>query len=420
VRPVLTAELRELARSPIAWVGLLVLAILALWLLWIESLVPLMVDLHLQVYWAGGLLITTFMVLAAGWMGLRDNAPGMRDLLTTTPSTEQQLWGNRLAALAAVAAGSTVLVHGASLALLARGATGSPAPRLLADAVLGAMVAAFAGALVGRLTRSRLACLVAVPVWLLANFLLAGPTLRLSPVLNPEARSVVLGFLPDPWWPHLAYLGALAALLWFAATGHLGRVAGRAAAAAAVTTAVVAGAVLVALPDGVVVRDPDPATWVAVGPDDPRLWSARARPQAERSTYPDDGLATTCAQDGEVEVCLYPAFGRELAERTAASAAEVAALLPDVPDVPRRIRSVPATGSICAPGELLVEERRLSGGLFAAAVEQDLVDCALGIARQYDEAVAEPSAARVVAFWATFAPQPDAAQRPSVTRPKTA
>jgi hypothetical protein len=271
--------------------------------------------------------------------------------------------------------------------------------------VLGGLV----GVAVGRSSGSRLVAVLAGVLWYLLCMFAADsgmwPAYRLSPALILEgSRSVEFGFLPDPFWPHLAYLLGLVLVVGALVVGLAARGSGQRPALAPVLAAVVAGLVLVAsggaglvvLPEAVVVLGPDRADWK------PGV-EAEAVLSDPSFAYPDDGRAISCAGDTPLTVCVYPAYGTGLARRVHAALRPVAGLLAGLPGVPTRVRTVPLNAGSCRGGELQLWEqfvRGLQRREFAGAY----LSCALG---QDDEPEATGGAtvdARdAVRFWGLLA-----------------
>jgi hypothetical protein len=81
---------------------------------------------------------------------------------------------------------------------------------------------------------------------------------------------------------------------------------------------------------------PAPSDRVATGFRGEPLASPGRAPAA-----PDDGLATSCAGDTSLSVCVYPPYGRRLASLAYQAMRPVAALFAGLPGLPTRARMVP-------------------------------------------------------------------------------
>jgi hypothetical protein len=354
-------EARHLARSPLLWVGFVLAAYGGVWV----ARSPLLAGDDVVAY-QNGFLVSAGVVWAGAWLGLRDRASGAADLVAVTPTAPWRLWRARLAALASVGAAVFVLFFGAVLALSAiRGGRGTPDLRLLADGALAVVLSGLVGVAVGRCFGSRLVAVLAGAVWYLLCMVAADPGMRpahrLAPALLQETRaSVVFGFLPDPFWPHLAYLGGLVLLAGVALLVLAARGSGQGPALVPVLAAVVAGLVmvgsggagLVPLPEGLVPLGPDRADWKTAAEADRIL----ADPSY---VYPDDGRATSCAGDATLTACVYPVYGTETARHLQEAMRPLAGLLAGLPGAPTRVRMVPVAGVFCGEGEAQVWEQSL-------------------------------------------------------------
>jgi hypothetical protein len=356
-RAIARVEARHLARSPLLWVG----SALALALLVLNQL-PFMSwpvlagdDLH---GYQTGYLLSGGALLAGAWLGLRDRATGAADLVAVTPSAPWRLQGARLAGVAAVVAGVFTVAFAAALAVSAvRGGRGTPDWRLLADGALAVVLGGWIGFAVGRLSGSRMASVLAAPVWVAACVMVGGwpamlggePALavqRLAPLLafnSSTDRSAEFGFLPDPLWPHLGYLLGLVLLVGVGLLTLAARGGGQRPPVAPVLAAVLVGVVLAAaggvgvvtLPHRLMVLGPDRADW--------RPLSQVTAEAGDRPwSYPDDGHARACAGDATLMACVYPAYGQGLAHVVRDAVAPVAGLFAGLPGVPTRIRMVPS------------------------------------------------------------------------------
>jgi hypothetical protein len=396
VRGAIRIDARHVARSVFVAGGLtgaLVVAAARMRPLW-----PLLAGDD-QVAYEANIVLSSALLLAGALLGLRDRLTGAADLVATTPTPASMRVMARLASVAPVAAGAFAALFAACLGVsLARGGHGHPDLRLLADGMLVAVLGAWVGFIVG-LSGSRLRSLVAAPLWAVALYLPSTPSLQrgasaslqwLTPMPLLRSRSVALGFLPDVWWPHLAYLAGLVVLaggllvlafrLLEPRRGDLTALMVALVAALLVTLA--AAARLVALPDTYQVGGAARSSWqpVRITPqdvDDPR--------QPPRTlAYADDGLATTCAGDPLVRACVYPAYGQRLAERELGQVQAAARLLHGLAGVPSRLRMVPASGRRCSGSDVLLPERPLRDFYEARSFDEevltDFADCATNFA----------------------------------------
>jgi hypothetical protein len=404
-------EARHLARSPLLWLGVLLAAAVAaveLNVVW-----PSLAGDDLIAY-RDGVAVGAGALLAGAWLGLRDRATGAAELVAVTPTAPRRLWRVRMAGVAVVAAAAFAALFAAGLAFSAgRGGRGVPDPRLLADGAVGAVLGGWVGLALGRRTGSRLLPLLAAPLWVAVCFfgpMLAGeldaPVQRLSPLLAWEERSAALGFLPDALWPHLGYVLGLAVLAWVLLLATAGRGGAQHAPSRPLLAAGTVGLILVGvsaarlvdLPDRLVVLGPGryvPASLPDVGGDHP-------------PPYPDDGLATSCAGDAALSVCVYPGYGRELAGYVRGAVAPEAELLAGLPGVPTRVRMVPTNGFLghCQGTEVPLTEwfaRSLARGRVSRMLFAELyLHCALG-ARDLTLAVEQDDARAAVRLWALLA-----------------
>jgi hypothetical protein len=399
-------EARHLARSPLLWLGVALAAASvapALWSSW-----PVLAGDDLLAY-QSSLLVGTGAVWAGAWLGLRDRATGAADLLAVTPTAPWRLWWVRLTALAAAGAAGFALLFAAILAVsAARGGRGTPDLRLLVDAMLAVVLGGLVGVAVGRSSGSRLVAVLAGVLWYLLCMFAAdsgmSPAYRLSPALILEgSRSVEFGFLPDPFWPHLAYLLGLVLVVGALVVGLAAHRSGQTPALAPVLAAVVAGLVLVAsgsarlvaLPEAVVPLGPDRADW---------------KPGAEAEVvlsdpsfaYPEDRRATSCAGDTALTACVYPAYGTGLARRVHQAVRPVAGLLAGLPGVPTRVRMVPLNAGSCRGGELQLWEQFVRG-LQRREYAGAYLTCALGQDDEPATGGATVDARDAVRFWGLLA-----------------
>jgi hypothetical protein len=367
-------EARQLARSPLLWLGVALAATLAA--LEMSWYLPALAGDDVIVYRGGGLLISGGALLAGAWAALRDRVTGAADLVAVTPTAPWRPWRARLAGVAVATAGVFAVAFAAGLVVsAARGGRGTPEPRLLADGMLAVMLAGWVGVAVGRLTGSRMVAVLAAAVWVPLSMLVGaqGQTQapltvqNLAPVLFLTNRSAAYGFLPDPLWPHLGYLLGLTALLG-ALLLALGARGGRrparkpslgvtgiaGVAAVGLVLAGTAAVRLLAYPDALLVLGPDRGTWRPVQGD-----LALVTDQATRRPgwdFPDDGRARACAGDATLTACVYPAYGRRLARSIHQTVGPVAGALSGLPGAPTRVRMVPLGTHACGDGELEVGE----------------------------------------------------------------
>jgi hypothetical protein len=406
MRAIARIEVRHLARSPLLWLGVALAAASvapSLWSSW-----PVLAGDDLLAY-QSSLLVGTGAVWAGAWLGLRDRASGAADLLAVNPTAPWRLWWARLAALAAAGAAGFALLFAAILAVsVVRGGRGTADLRLLVDGALAVVLGGWVGVAVGRSSGSRLASVLAGVLWYLLCMFAAdsgmSPAYRLSPALMLEgSRSVEFGFLPDPFWPHLAYLLGLVLLAGLLLLGLAARGSGQRPAHAPVLAAVVAGLVLVAsgsarlvaLPEAVVPLGPDRADWKPGA-------EAEAVLSDPSFAYPDDGRAISCAGDTALTACVYPAYGTGFAKRVHEAMWPVAGLLAGLPGIPTRVRMVPLNAGSCRGGELQLWEQSLRG-LQRREYAGAYLTCALG---QDDEPAPGGStvdARNAVRFWGLLA-----------------
>jgi hypothetical protein len=343
-------EARHLARSPLLWLGVVLAA--AFTAIELVGFWPVLAGDDLIAY-RDGFVVAGGALLAGAWLSLRDRRTGAADLVAVTPTAPWRLLLARLAGVAAAGALAFTAVFAGGLAVsAARGGHGTPDLRLLADGVLGVVLGGWVGMAVGRLG-SRVAPLLLAPALVACSLLVASlpgvtdrrlSVQRLSPVLSFEDRSATYGFLPDAFWPHLGYLAGLLALTGALLAALPAQGGGRrpplrpllACSLAGLVLVGVTGARLVALPDHELVVGPAPSDRVATGFRGEPVASPGRAPAA-----PDDGLATSCAGDTSLSVCVYPPYGRRLASLAYQAMRPVAALFAGLPGLPTRARMVP-------------------------------------------------------------------------------
>jgi hypothetical protein len=421
MRALARIEGRHLARSPLLWLGVILgAALVALEMSWY---LPALAGDDVVAYRGGGFLVSGGALLAGAWLALRDRTTGAAELVAATPTAPWRPWRARLVGIAAATAGVFAVGFTVAMAVsAARGGRGAPDLRLLADGMLAVVLSGWVGLAVGRLSGSRLVSVLAAPVWVVLSVLIAllgqarGPSLsvqHLAPVLNLLNRSAAYGFLPDPLWPHLAYLLGLTLVVGAVLVALMSRggrqVAMRSVlviAAAGLVLSGTAGARLLALPDAVLVLGPDRDTWQPV---EGELWvAAEAVSQAPGWSFPDDGHAQACAGDATLSACVYAAYGQRQARFIHQAAAPVAAVLAGLPDVPTQIRMVPVGLGGCGDAEVQVSEmdareRSIRGDEQIRWHYAWLyLDCAVGL--DLGPHHHEPGEAReVVASWALLA-----------------
>jgi hypothetical protein len=405
-------EARHLARSPLLWIGFVLATYGGVWVVPGASLA-----VDDVVAYQNGFLVSAGVVWAGAWLGGRDRASGATDLVAVTPTASWRLWRARLAALTGASAAVFALFFGAVLAVSAiRGGHGTPDLRLLADGALAVVLSGLVGVAVGRLSGSRLVAVLAGALWYLLCMVAADPGMRpahrLAPALLQETRaSVVFGFLPDPFWPHLAYLLGLVLLAVVALLVLAARGSGQRPALVPVLAAVVAGLVLVgsggarlvALPEALIPLGPDRADWKTRAEADKVL--------ADSSyVYPDDGRATSCAGDSTLTACVYPVYGTETARHLQEAMRPLAGLLAGLPGAPTRVRMVPVGGAVfCGKDEVQVWEQSLQDTQSRPRqmVADPYLVCALGYPDQsgppWDPTVHASDSKDIVRLWALLA-----------------
>jgi hypothetical protein len=386
-------EVRRLARSPILWLG--VILVTAGGMVDINAFWPMLEGNDLIAHDLS-LWLMGFAALAAGWLGLRDRRTGADALVGVTPADGRAVVvPARMAALLAACLGSFALVFGAAMAVSAvRGGHGTPDLRLYFDGALLVVLGACVGYGLGYLTGSRTVCLFAAPALPALNQLLlgiafvhpdTGPAVDwawLLPSVYEPQRSVTFGFLPDIWKGHIAWLVALVMLV----CGGVTLVASRRAQARRTLTvsmaALVLGGVLAAFsgawlssqPHSVVVLGPDTVREIHEGDD--YYYPALNRLARQTGPWPDDGRASACATSRGFEACVYPEFGDDFAREVASEYAQQARLLRGLDVFPTRARMVPHYWAVdsCTPEEVLLSEDRNAPQI--EAYDSSLFQCA--------------------------------------------
>lgn len=361
-------EARKAARNPLVWIG--------------AALVIAFGVLNAVAYWPsvpedaeyayGGLAaFAAFAVLVGAWVGLRDRTSGAETVIASTPLQGRALVAPaRMAALAcvAVAACTTAFAVTATVSF-ARGGRALPDPFLVVDGGLYIALAACMGFAIGYLSGSRILSLLAAAVLPGIVFFLqgsqSGSIVESSWLLpNPKlpGRFGPLGYLPDIFPIHAAYLaGAVVALtgcVWVSSGRKESSAAARAGfvvAALGCAVVVASGGWLAVQPKEVHVYGEAPSDWVEI--DMPGDYELLRHASKREPTDPADDLASACVEDA-VRVCVFPEYGHRLASAIAREAAPLATLAP-LDGVPQTIRMMPTaayTGvnGCIRDGELLV------------------------------------------------------------------
>jgi hypothetical protein len=370
-------ELRRLARSPILWLGVVLVAagtMPDIFIFW-----P-MIEGNDLIAHDSSLWFMGFAALAGGWLGLRDRRTGAEALVGVTPADGRAtVEPARIAALLGASLTGFALVFAAALAVtILRGGGGIPDLRLYLDGALLVALGACVGYGLGYLTGSRTICLFAAPALPALNQLLlsiafvhpdSGPEVDwawLLPSVYEPQRSVALGFLPDIWSGHIAWLVALVMLL----CGGVALVGARRAGAHRALTLSIAtlvmgsllgafsGAWLISQPHRVFVFGPDTVREIHEGDD--YYYPALDRLAHQTGPWPDDGRASICATSRGFEVCVFPEFGDDFARQVATQYAQQTRLLHGLDDFPTRARMVPQYWAVdsCTSEELLLSEYR--------------------------------------------------------------
>ncbi len=363
-------EVRHLAASPLPWLGVVLSASAAVRSM--HNYWPTLAGDDALTYHYG-FLVGSFLLASGALLGIRDRRTRVREVLGSSATPAWKLWALRLGALAIAAGGAFALVFLASLiASVVRGGLGQPDLRLLLDGVLGTSLAAWVGYAVGAGTGSLVLSLFAAPLWGFLSFQpLLYPTIakyRLSfewlpPTPRLPDRSVDIGFLPDIFRLHplflLGLMGLVGGLLILA--GVDGGVRARLRSVGAMTTvagvvlASVAGFGLLRQPDSVLADGPDRTAWR------PLYHSLNGLILTNPFVYPDDGTATACASGRTLTACVFPAYGKPLAQRFVSLLDREATFLRGFPGAPTRLRMVPASGEGCRdarPGRVVYQENQ--------------------------------------------------------------
>jgi hypothetical protein len=370
-------ELRRLARSPILWLGVVLVAagampdIFAFW--------PLIEGNDLIAH-DSSLWLMGFAALAAGWLGLRDRRTGTHPLIAVTPADGRAaVVPARIAALVAASLSGFTLVFASALVVtMLRGGHGVPDLRLYLDGALLVALGAGVGYGLGYLTGSRTVCLFAAPALPALNQLLLGLAFAhpdtgpevdwawLLPSVYEPPRSVAFGFFPDIWTGHIAWLvalvvlvcGGLALVAAYRAGARTARVVSIGTLVMGVTLAALSGPWLMAQPHSVVVLGPDTLREIHEGDD--FYHPVVTRLARQLGPWPDDGRASTCATRRGFEVCVYPEFGDDFAREVATEYAQQAQLLRGLDVFPTRARMVPRYWAVdsCTSEEVLLFESR--------------------------------------------------------------
>jgi hypothetical protein len=364
-------EARRLARSPVLWLGVVLVATPAI--IETRTLWPMLEGDDMTAHGVG-LWLSGFATLAGGWLGLRDRRTGTESLVNVTPAHGRAaIVPARVGALVAASFGAFAALFAAVLAASAlRGGRGTPDLRLYLDGSLVVALGACVGYVVGYFTRSRIVCLLMGPgLPALSVWLQSPEQVRwLLPIAADQyqaSRSVTYGFLPDVWSVHGAWLAGLVSIVaggvvLFAARGVGARrtlIASSVVVLIGCVLAVPAGAWLRNQPIGVAVLGPDTAFEIH---DFSAYNGFRKLDRLARAAgpWPDDGRATVCATRYGFEACVYPEFGEAYARRLASLLGPQARLLSGLDGVPLRARMVPSQwmAQPCAVGEVLYAESR--------------------------------------------------------------
>jgi hypothetical protein len=370
-------EARRLARSPILWLGVVLVAagtmpdIFTFW--------P-MIEGNDLIAHDSSLWFMGFAALAGGWLGLRDRRTGAEALVGVTPADGRAtVVPARIGALLGASLTGFALVFAAALAVtIVRGGRGIPDLRLYLDGALLVALGACVGYGLGYLTGSRTVCLFVAPALPALNQLLLGLAFAhpdtgpevdwawLLPSVYEPQRSVTFGFLPDIWNGHIVWLAALVMLVCggvalvaaHRAWAGRARIVSIAALVLGVTLAALSGVWLTDQPHGVVVLGPGTVREIHEGDD--FYYPALNRLARQTGPWPDDGRASACATSRGFEACVYPEFGDAFARGLAAEYGQQARLLRGLDVFPTRARMVPSHFALdlCTSEELLLFENR--------------------------------------------------------------
>ena len=370
-------EARRLARSPILWLGVVLVAagtmpdIFSFW--------P-MIEGNDLIAHDSSLWLMGFAALVGGWLGLRDRRTRADALVGVTPADGRAtVVPARIAALLGASLAGFALVFAAALAVtILRGGHGTPDLRLYLDGALLVALGACVGYGFGFLTGSRTVCLFAAPALPALNQLLLGLAFAhpdtgpevdwawLLPSVYEPPRSVAFGFTPDIWSGHIGWLVALvmvvcsgvALVAAHRAGARRARVVSIAALVMGASLGAFSGVWLMSQPHSVVVLGPDTVREIHEG-DDFHL-PALDRLAHQTGPWPDDGRASTCAMRRGFEVCVFPEFGENFARHVATEYAQQTRLLHGLDDFPTRARMVPRYWALdsCTSEEVLLSEDR--------------------------------------------------------------
>lgn len=391
-------ESRHAGRSLILWLGLAVAVIGTLDSL--RGYLPVLPTFAAVAYHHGE-IFAGFAVLAGARLGLRDHQYKTAGLIDATPTSEGKIRAARLGALALAAVAASVLLQAAGIiAAVAAHAPAAPVDWLLVpDGAAATVLASWLGYGLGCLGFAVLP-LVAAPSYVALTFVLGYYTTvtHLSQSVqwllpNPPLPdwSADLGFVPNIFPLHLAYLAGLLALTGGALVAWPGRSRLRRAPSAGVSgpgdtgissriawVAAVAGLAvactlavqLQARPDGYQVSGPNPASWIPAYHDQYGLQSGVA------GIFPDDHKATACAGGPSLRSCVYPAYGKSLAIQADGLLAPEARAIELVTGRPESIRMVPIFELNACDGsaQFLLDESQFS---WAGSRQGTLIQCAL-------------------------------------------
>lgn len=380
-------------RSPLLWLGAALVGAYV-WLNMRE--VWPVVPLDVEFVYGGTPALAAFGILAGGWLGLRDRRNRTESLIRSTPAAEKgTVVAGRLAALVVASAVVLTLVFMATVvASLIRGGHGAPDIRLVVDGALFTATGACLGFAIGFLTGSRALSLIAAPVLPAVNFFFLGrlndsgsSSRWLLPHTTLPYRYGPLGYVPDIFWFHIAYVAGLLALV----IGTTWMVSSRRgdssstirlpllASALGVALTLSSGLWLARQPTGVAIFGPQPQQWVSVD-GSAAAYRRVGRLAQMQGAYPDDGSASECATVRGFKACVLPEYGPGFAKRIASAIVRVGPLT-KLPGFPTEARMAPNSAvdihGCESDGELLLtQDRPLSKSEFRWRA-QDAFSCAL-------------------------------------------
>jgi hypothetical protein len=391
-------ESRHAGRSLILWLGVAVAVISTLDSL--RGYLPVLPAFAAVAYHHGE-IFAGFALLAGARLGLRDHQHKTAVLIGATPTGEGKIRAARLCALAPAAVAASVLLQAAGfIAAVVAHAPAAPVDWLLVpDGAAATVLASWLGYGLGCLGFA-VVPLVAAPSYVALTFVLGHyETVKdLSQSVqwllpNPPLPdwSADLGFVPNIFPLHLAYLAGLLALTGGALVAWPGRsrlrrarsagvsgpgeagITSRAAWAAAVAGLAVAytlGAQLQARPDNYQVSGPNTGSWIPAYHDQYGLQSGVA------GIFPDDHKATACAGGPSLRTCVYPAYGKSLAAQAYGLLAPEARAIEAVTGRPESVRMVPVfeLDPCDGPAQFLLDETQFR---WVGSEQGTLIQCAL-------------------------------------------